>query len=657
MPEEMPEEMPEDNSQETLSSNHSADKVDTFEKIPHQLTDNFNERLRNLIAQFGGDISELRTMLLDEIDNVQNETIGKLLFEGLESGVMPMHIFYFNPSAWNEVCGVKDYILQAKALKLLEEYTANMIDIATPPDTETLCIYDFGVGTGKKGEIIINEVTKKDGHHIEYHGVDASEDMLRMALTQTAKNLMRGTLELKDVDTSTRHASAWKDLIKFLRDHDLKYSTLSSEVLNVKLKRIFAKYLEDPENINLIKHLFARIVSLHKKNPGESNWISELNDDVNFPITMHAHPKLFQDFNQSEFAQKQGETTIICNLGSEICNRFPAKSLAMLSALLTEPDTTDEHPNGLIPLQDEKGIHANYTILGLQLGEIPRSQKHFRELRTQMRKAYNNPAFRTLTEEPFGQDHVTYTDPVSEKPLKFDDIGFIYVDYEEDKEHPGYYLATHRLYITEDVEIHDARDKSMTINGKQKATETFEKTVEALFKRRKELQGKRKEIMRKLNVKSKRDLLKIDPKVFFSKDFSNYGSGIKIAEDILGEPTGLHETLLYPSYKPSLEQIVELCHQEGLKVINVFVDDKTHPTYCKILTRKMTPEEQEAFLNGNIDSNIFFIPEIEFPNKSRIAVHKKSHATTILQARKKIDKRAKTSAQPPKHIPHRKTKP
>ena len=96
---------------------------------------------------------------------------------------------------------------------------------------------------------------------------------------------------------------------------------------------------------------------------------------------------------------------------------------------------------------------------------------------------------------------------------------------------------------------------------------------------------------------------------------------MKIAEDVLKAPIDLEQILLYPSYKPSLEQIVTLCHEGGLKVIKVFGDNEDNPTYCKILTRKMTSAEQQAYSEGNRDVNIFFNPKVEFPktaSKSKI---------------------------------------
>ena len=555
------------------------------------------------------------------LDEAISEHRGRLLFEGFRTRRMPMPVFYIHPDKWAGVCNEKDYFLQELALNILRQHSNEMLELITPPGATKIRIYDFGVGTGEKGGIITEEAVKRNNESVEYHGVDASAEMLRIAMTQIAKTFIEEALNLKASDIHTRHASPWKDLVKFLRNYNLKYSSLSPAYLEKSFARIFSEHYKHPD-LDLIKHLFARMVSLHKKDPKQRAKINELDDDVQLPISMHAHPKWFEQFKKEEFTLRENEGVVIFDLGSNVCNQPLDQSVKRFYDVLAEPDIPDSNPDGLIPLKDETDIKANYAVLGLQLGEIPQTQKRFRELHSKITKAYNNPAFRALTSDPFLQGDIEYRDLYSGETLNFEDIGFIYVDYEEDKERPGYYLATHRLYITEDVEILNKRGESIVIKGKEKAHNAFRKTVESLFAgRKKKIRGKGKEIMRKLRVSSKRELLKVDIKTFFSKYYGNYGNGMKIAEDVLKAPIDLEQILLYPSYKPSLEQIVTLCHEGGLKVIKVFGDNEDNPTYCKILTRKMTSAEQQAYSEGNRDVNIFFNPKVEFPktaSKSKI---------------------------------------
>jgi len=552
------------------------------------------------------------------LDQAISEHRGQLLFEGFKTRRMPMPIFYIHPDKWAGVCNEKEYFLQELALNILEQHTSEMLELITPPNSKKIRIYDFGIGTGEKGEIIAEQAVKRDAEHIEYHGVDASAEMLRIAMTKIANTFMEEALTLRETDIQVRRTNPWKDLIKFLKNHNLEYSSLSPAYLEKSFTRIFSGYYKNPD-FNLIKYLFAKILSLHKKDPKQQAKIDELDNDIQLPISLHAHPKWFEQFKKEEFIPEEDEGVVIFDLGSNICNQPLDQSVKRFYDALAVPELPDTNSNGLISLKDEGDVSANYAVLGLQLGEIPQTQKRFRELHSKITKAYNNSAFRALTADPFLQGDVEYRSLDSKEPLNFEDIGFIYVDYEEDKERPGYYLATHRLYITEDVEILNAEGESIIIKGKEKAHEAFQKTVEVLFagndkKKKSAIKGKGKEMMRKLRVTSKNELLKVDIKTFFSTYYGNYGNGMKIAEDVLKAPINLEQILLYPSYKPSLEQIVSLCHEGGLKVIKVFVDNENHPAYCKILTRKMTNAEEQAYSDKDRDPNIFFTPEVEFPN-------------------------------------------
>lgn len=558
-----------------------------------------------------------------EYNQQLNEYAGRLLFKGFESGTMPLPLFYIYPEKWADVCNTKDYPLREKALTIIQEKVGDILDIVTPEDSEKLRIYDFGVGVGKKSEIILNEAIEKNGRFIEYHGVDASEEMLRIALTQIAKNIMDRALDLKTLKCKERRANKWKNLIKFLKIYDREYS-LSPEWLNKAFKSIFAKHYNDPEKVDLLKFMFARMISLHKGNPKEAAMIEELDTDVKLPLAMYAHPKWFQDLNPDEFIPNEKEGVVIFDLGSEICNQFPGNSIEMLHDLLPEP-TTPGHPEGIVLLDEEKSVHTTYVVMGLQLGEIPTSQKHFREIRTQMRGAYNNKAFCSLTSHPFLREDIKYIDSNTKTEMKFEDVGFIYVDYEEDNDNPGYYGTTHRLYVTEDVEVHNAEGVKLHLAGKERACDVFRRTVEALFDPEKEekLRGRRNEVMRVLGLSTKEELLATDPKVFFSKDYSNYRSGMHIAKKALNpnkdpdKEINLEQTLLYPSYKPSLEQIIQLCHERGLKIIEIYSDNEEKPTYVKILTRRMTKAEEDLYRNGDYDKSIFYTPKAESTHITR----------------------------------------
>lgn len=572
----------------------------------------------------------------EDVDKKINNYIAKLLFSGFSQGTMPLPLFYFYPEKWAAVCSAKDYPLQAKAHEILERDVGAMLDKVTPENSDTLRIYDFGVGTGTKGEIIIDQAIKKNGRHIEYHGVDASPDMLRIALERIAKNIMEEALDKKGESRKEIKGNKWRQLIRFLRRHDLSYSDLDPAYLAKIFKRIFVKHYIDPENVDLLKFLFARMVSLHKSDKKGRARIEELDNDVKLPLSMYAHPNWFEELDKKEFEPEGDEGLVIFDLGSEICNRFPAESIKRFYDLLSDPKTP-EHEDGIVPLKEEKTVHAPYAVLGLQLGEIPTSKRQFRRLQTRMRRAYDNPAFRALTEHPFLRDDVKYVDHNTGEKLTLHDIGYIYVDYEEDQDNPGYYGSTHRLYITEDVEIHNAKGEMMLISGKERAYELFAKTVEALFEPSFEdevsMKGRRNEIMNRLGVNSKEELLAVDPKLFFSKDYSNYGSGMRIAEELTEEEADLEQTLLYPSYKPSLEQITNLCHEGGLKVIDIYYDDKQNPTYVKILTRKMTKAEKDMYEIGNYDESIFYIPE------NQMTIDPPSDSDKVLKNSKRRNKR------------------
>jgi len=545
----------------------------------------------------------------EELEKQIAEYIGDLIFEGLKKGKMPMPVFYFYPEKWAAVCAERSYVLQEKAKKILRDNADKMLDIVTPENAKKVRIYDFGVGTGEKGKIVVDKAVENGNGKVEYHGVDASSDMLRIALTNMATDFMKYALSKKDENNKTRKQDRWRYLINFLRSNDLEYST-QPQYLERVFKRIFGKHCADPKKIDLLRFMFARMVSLHKKTAAGK--IQALDDPTNvkLPVSLHAHPVWFQELEQSEFTPAEDEGVVIFDLGSEICNQFPGRSIEMFRSLLSDPKTP-KHENGIVPRKEEKSVHANYTVLGLQLGEIPKSQEHFRKTRNEMRKAYNNPAFRDLTSHPFERPDIQYKDLESGEPVKFDDIGFIYADYEEDNDHSGYYGATHRLYITEDAEVTNVKGDKTEIRGKEAAYGTFKKMVEALFdpEREEDLKGKRLEIMRILGVSTKEELLAVDPKVFYSKDYSNYGSGIKVAEKILGEPAGLHQTLLYPSYKPTLEQMVQLCHERGMKIIEIYYDNEENPTYVKILARRMTPEEMDYYKENPNDKEIFYVPK------------------------------------------------
>ena len=579
-----------------------------------------------------------------EVEKQIAEHIGELIFEGFEKGRMPMPVFYFHPEKWTAVCEEKTYTLQEKAKNILRENAEEMLEIITPEDAEKVRIYDFGIGTGEKGKIIIDKAIEKNKGKVEYHGVDASPDMLRIALERIIKEFLQNAIEMKTANNETRRTSKWQYLITFLKKNNLAYSS-QPEHLEKCLERIFERHYADPENVDLIRFSFARMLSLHKRESFGMSKIEDLDDPVKvkLPISLHAHTKWFQQFDQKEFTPKEKEGVVIFDLGSEICNQFPGKSIEMFYKLLSDPKTPN-HRNEIVPLRDEKSVHTNYAVLGLQLGEIPTSQTHFRTIRNEMRKAYNNPAFRELTTHPFMRRDIKYTDMETDKPVTINDIGFIYADYEEDKkDYPGYYGATHRLYITEDVEVTNVKGEKMAIKNKENAYGIFQKTVEAMFspEREAELQGKRLEIEKVIfgeNIKpNKEDFLDLDPKVFYSKNYSNYGNGMKIAKTILGEESAtLHQILLYPSYKPTLEQMVELCHKRGMKIIEVYSDNPEKPTYVKILTRRMSLNETDYYEENPDDKEIFYtikskqtLPNGKKPGKNGTIVDKTIQGTEI----------------------------
>lgn len=593
-------------------------KIENPEASPEEIkkvADNIKAHIFAIMAPAQtADKGEQEFRQIDEFYNEVDEKIGeyvvKLVFDGLKTGKMPMPVFYFYPEKWAAVCGEKDYPLQKKALDILENRTGDMIDIIMPKDADRLRIYDFGVGTGTKGGIIVDQAIEKTKGKVEYHGVDASSDMLRIAMEKIATEILESAIDETKKSKPERKKSRWSALVWFLRKHNLSY-TKQPQYLGRVFQRLFTRHYANPESFNLLKFLFARMVSLHKSNESGLSKIEMLDKKVRLPLSMHAHPKWFQQFKQEEFQLKEKEGVVIFDLGSEICNQFPGDSIQMFHDLLSDPSTPN-HEDGIVPLNDEKTVRSNYAVLGLQLGEIPQSQTHFRTMRTEMRKAYNNHAFRELTAHPFARRDIQFSDLETGEAKNLNDIGFIYVDYEEDPDNPGYYGATHRLYITEDVEVSSPKSEKLTIKGKDRAYDVYRRTIEALFdpEREEEFGGKRNEIIDRLSPTGKKltkeELLELDPKKFYSRDFSNYGNGMKIAEEVLEEEAGLHQTLLYPSYKPTLEQMVQLCHERGMKIIEVYSDNDEHPTYVKILTRRMTPEEEELYKIEPENEEIFY---------------------------------------------------
>ncbi len=568
---------------------------------------------------------------------------GNLIFEGFASKKMPLPLFYISSKKWADVCNSPEYPLQQKALNILRENVSDMLDIVTPEESERLRIYDLGVGTGQKGEIITEEAIDKNGRHIEFHGVDASEEMLRFALGKYAKKIVHKALEKKDQDPSEWKNDKWRSLIEFIRKHDLTYSDYE-EYVDQSFVSIFGKHYKDQENVNLLKFIFARTLSLHtKKGKALLRKVQELDNKVQLPLTMCAHANWFEELNKEEFIPRKNEGLVAFNLGSEVNNQFTGISVQWFANLLVEPKIP-KHESGIIPLKEEKSVNAPYAVLGLELGKICHTQEHFRVTRTQMRDSYNNKAGWSMVEHPFLNGDVTFVSSETKKVIKFEDIGFIYVDYEEDPDNPGYYGATLRLYVTEDVTIYDAEKTPIHIAGKKSAYETFNKVADALFgtNLEKSLKGRKNAIMKSLGISTKEEFLAVGPKTFFSRDYSHYWNGIQIAETITGEPADLEQTLLYPSYKPSLEQITSLCHEKGLKVIKVYADDDELPTYVKILIRKMTPEEQVLFASGNRDPEIFYIPptqkELAKIRKKRKKEAKKQRKRTTEAKRKKSQK-------------------
>lgn len=536
---------------------------------------------------------------------------GDLMLKGFKEEVMPLPIFYEDASRWVDVCGEEDYPLQEKALGILKKHGAEILDIVTPDDSEVLRIYDFGVGNGVKKTIVDNKAIEKNGRHIESHGVDSSREMLFEWVSHFAKDKLREILQIKN-NKKVRENSKWRELAEFIHKHDLKYSD-NPEKVNRKIKIILDRYFEareQGEDFDVLKHFFARMLSLRLSVPKKRAMIKELDTKVNLPITITAHPKWFEALANKEFIPAENEGVIIFDLGSEICNKFPGNSLERFVSLLSRPQET-----GVIPRDKEKGTSANYAVLGLEIGEIPQTQEHFRKIRTRMRKAYNHPPFVSLTTEPFRKGDLTYIDSDTNEEVDFDDIGFLYVDYEEDKDHPEYYMATHRFYITKNIAIYNKNGESMQIPGRESAENVFKKTVDALFDpaRDEEVRGRRNAVLRTLNVSSKEELLNVDINRFFSRDYSHYWNGVQLAKGVLDEKNELEQALLYPSYKPTLEQIVNLCHEKGLKVINIYKDKKNNPTYAKILVRKMTSEEIDEYSaqqeSGDIDNNVFYVTE------------------------------------------------
>ncbi|MBA4336592.1 hypothetical protein C0416_02340 [bacterium] len=623
---------------DTYQEEHPELGANIFEKLREQILPLFQQSLdptEGSLPEKPKDVPKFFEVgkAYEEVEKQIAEYIGDLIFEGFKKGKMPMPVFYFYPDKWDSVCREKTYTLQTKAKEILRDNAGKMLDIVTPENAKKVRIYDFGVGTGEKGKIVLDKAIENGNGRVEYHGVDASSDMLRIALTNMATDFIKYALSKKDENNKTRKQDRWRYLINFLRSNNLEYST-QPQYLERVFKRIFGKHCADPKKVDLLRFLFARMVSLHKKTTARQ--IQALDDPTNvkLPVSLHAHPIWFQEFEQSEFTPEEDEGVVIFDLGSEICNQFPGKSIEMFRNLLSNPKTP-KHENGIVPREEEKSVHANYTVFGLQLGETPKSKKgifsqdNFKKTRNEMRRAYNNPAFRDLTSHPFERPDIQYKDLESGESVKFDDIGFIYADYEEDNDHPGYYGATHRLYITEDAEVTNVKGDKTEIRGKEAAYGTFKEMVEALFdpEREKDLNGKKLEIMKILGVSTKEELLAINPKVFYSKEYNNskegiYGGGVKVAEQILGRPAGLHQTLLYPSYKPTLEQMTQLCHERGMKIIDVYSDNDENPTYVKILTRRMTSEEVHYYKENPNDKEIFYVPKTKQVPQSGIKTPK-----------------------------------
>lgn len=563
----------------------------------------------------------------EAVERQIDEYMGDLLFEGLKKGRMPMHIFYTNYVPWFELCKEPSYTLQAKGKKILERDVPKMIEIVAPKEHDTMRVYDFGVGDGTKGKIIIDKIlgmSEEKGSTLEYHGVDGSAEMLRIALNKMAEAFMQHASLMKDKKRRTWKSDRWLPLIEFLYYNKLELLN-HVEIFEKVSKTIFGKHCTDPQNVDLLKYLFARMLNLHKKNKKDMPKLRELDNKVHLPISLHAHPVLFEDLNKEEFVPGENEGVAIFDLGSEICNRFPGKSVERFYNLLPTPKTPD-HEDGLVPLSEEKSVHAAYAVLGLQLGEILETKAEKRAFRSAIRAAYNNDAFRKLTSHPFERSDVKYTNLETGEPMEFGDVGFIYADYEEDPDNQGYYGTTLRLYITEDIEITNVKNEKMIIKGKEAAYGNFKKIVEEMFSEdpevRKFWQGIRIEVATKAVVKgsadpasvTKEEMLKLDPKVFYEKDYGTYGNGMMIAAQILGKKRvdnlGLHQTLLYPSYKPTIEQMIMLCHEGGLKVIEVYSDagenENGRPSYTKMLTRKMTPEEEELYKKDPQNSEFFY---------------------------------------------------
>ena len=71
-------------------------------------------------------------------------------------------------------------------------------------------------------------------------------------------------------------------------------------------------------------------------------------------------------------------------------------------------------------------------------------------------------------------------------------------------------------------------------------------------------------------------------------------------DEILKNPGD--KIVLIVSYKPTLEQMIELYTRNGLNICNVYKDNETCPKYVKFLLRKMTPAERELFMKSDLDT-------------------------------------------------------
>ncbi|MFC1599646.1 hypothetical protein ACFL3T_01295 [Patescibacteria group bacterium] len=113
------------------------------------------------------------------------------------------------------------------------------------------------------------------------------------------------------------------------------------------------------------------------------------------------------------------------------------------------------------------------------------------------------------------------------------------------------------------------------------------------------------------------------------------GSGLQVVEKNKGD-----EILLLPSYKPTIDQMIQLFEEKHIKVIKILTQDMDDPTHAVFVVRKMSQEEIDQYEAKEHDGEIPSKDSQKIMTSKHKPAKKKIAAKRIKRTRrKKLDKR------------------